>query len=427
MLYVRFIKENYEKLKDSLIKRNQSEKIEWLDIILERDKKWCLLKQKTDKLRHKRNELTEQIRQLKTEKKPYDSILNLAKEIPSKISSIEDEMSELKKQIDSYLERLPNVLHEKVPVGKDSNNNVPFRFFKEKNLSKFELKNHGELLEKSKLVDFEAARRNTGQGFNYLLGELAELDLALQRFGIDTLLKKGFKLILPPVMLNRETLSGTVTLQDFEDTIYKVQNEDLYLIGTGELPLVSMYKDTTFHKKDLPIKVCTITPCFRKEIGSRGVDTKGLFRVHQFYKVEQVVISDHENSYKILEEMQSITEDLFKKLEIPFRVVEICSGDIGGKQAKQYDIEGWFPRQKEYKELTSASNTEEYQSAALNIRYLDGEEKKFCHMLNNTMIATSRAMVAIIENFQNEDGTITVPKALRPYIGDRKKIGGYKK
>ena len=335
-------------------------------------------------------------------------------------------MSELKKQIDSYLERIPNILHEKVPTGKDAKDNVPFKFSGKKPEFKFELRSHGELLEKTGLADFEAARTTTGQGFNFLVGEMAELDLALQRFGVDFLLNKGFRLVLPPLALNRKALGGTVTLQDFEDTIYKIEKEDMYLIGTGEHPLVSMYINKTLDKKELPIKICTITPCFRKEIGSRGVDTKGLFRVHQFNKVEQVVISDQESSYNLLEEMESLTEEFFKKLGIPFRVVEICSGDIGGKQTKQYDIEGWFPRQNEYQELTSASNTGEYQSATLNIKYIDGEEKKFCHLLNNTMVATSRAMVAILENFQNEDGTITIPKPLRKYMNNRKKIGGLK-
>ena len=426
MLYLRYIKENYDKLKESFTKRNQSEKIDWLDLILERDKKWRLLKQKTDKLRHKRNELTEQVRKLKTDKKPYENILKQAKEVPQKIDTLENEMSELKKQIDSYLERIPNILHEKVPTGKDAKDNVPFKFSGKKPEFKFELRSHGELLEKTGLADFEAARTTTGQGFNFLVGEMAELDLALQRFGVDFLFNKGFRLVLPPLALNRKALGGTVTLQDFEDTIYKIEKEDMYLIGTGEHPLVSMYINKTLDKKELPIKICTITPCFRKEIGSRGVDTKGLFRVHQFNKVEQVVISDQESSYNLLEEMESLTEEFFKKLGIPFRVVEICSGDIGGKQTKQYDIEGWFPRQNEYQELTSASNTGEYQSATLNIKYIDGEEKKFCHLLNNTMVATSRAMVAILENFQNEDGTITIPKPLRKYMNNRKKIGGLK-
>jgi seryl-tRNA synthetase len=427
VLYVKFIKENYELLKNSLSKRGQEEKAEWLDIILERDKKWRALKQKADKLRQKRNELTNKIRELKSQKKQYDLILKQAQSVPGKITLMENEMSELSKQINSYLEKLPNILHEKVPLGKDEKDNIPFKFFKERPTTNSDLLSHSELLEKTNLANFDAGRINSGQGFNYLTGELAELDLALQRFGIDFLLKKGFKLVVPPLALNKKTLGGTVPLDEFNDVIYKIEGEDLYLIATAEQPLVSLNSNKTFNKEDLPIKICAITPCFRKEIGSRGVDTKGLFRMHQFNKVEQVVISDHENSYNLLEEMESLTEDFFKKLELPFRVIEICSGDLGPKQTKQYDIEAWFPRQQEYQEVTSASNTGEYQSATLNIKYVEGEEKKFCHLLNNTMVATSRAMVAIIENFQNKDGTIKIPKALRKYMNGKKKIGGFKK
>jgi seryl-tRNA synthetase len=426
VICVKFIKENYDFLKESIIKRGQGEKSEWLDIILERDKKWRLLKQKADKLRQKRNELTDQIRELKVKKKPYDLILKQAQSVPGKITLMENEMSELKTQISSYLEKLPNVLHEKVPTGKDEKDNIPFKFFKERTTTNFELLNHSELLEKSGLADFEAGRTNSGQGFNYLLGEMAELDLALQRFGIDFLLKKGFKLVIPPLALNKKTLGGAVPLDEFKDVIYKIEEEDLYLVATAEQPLVSLYSNKTFNKEDLPIKICAVTPCFRKEIGSRGVDTKGLFRMHQFNKVEQVIISDTESSYDLLEEMENITEEFFKKLGIPFRVIEICSGDLGPKQTKQYDMEAWFPRQQEYQEITSASSTGEYQSTTLNIKYLDKDEKKYCHMLNNTMVATSRAMVAILENFQNKDRTITIPKVLRKYMGGKKKIGGLK-
>ena len=426
MLYANFIKKNKEKLTDSLKKRGQEDKIEWLNIILEREDKWRLLKQKSEKLRHKRNELTEKIRVLKTQNKSFESILKQAKEVPKNIAIIEGEMKELKEQIDSYLQRIPNILYDNVPVGKDENDNIPFRFYKERKTKNFEILNHGKLLEKTDLADFEVGRKTSGQGFNYLKGEMAQLDLALQRYGIDFLIKKGFQVIVPPIMLNKKTIGGTVPLESFEEDIYKIENEDLYLIGTAENSLVPLFQNKVFDKEKLPIKVCAVTPCFRKEIGSRGVDTKGLFRMHQFNKVEQVMVSNHENSYELLEEMESISEEFFKKLGIPFRVIEICSGDIGPKQTKQYDMEAWFPRQQKYQEITSASNTEEYQSSSLNIKYQDGEEKKYCHMLNNTMVATSRAMVAILENFQNKDGSISIPKPLRKYMNGKRKIGGIK-
>ncbi len=427
MLDIKIIRDNPELVKSNLKKRFQEDKLPWIEEIISKDKKWRLLKQKADKLRNQRNTLTEEIKEFKKQGKDVAPRLKLAKEIPAKIENVENEMAEIKTQINSYLGRLPNILHESVPIGKTEADNLPIRFSGEPKHPAFELRNHVELLEKNNLADFEAGRNNAGQGFNYLIGELAELDLALQQYGVDFLLDKGFQLIGTPLMLNKETISGAINFTDFQEVIYKIDGENLYLIPTGEHPLVSLFKNKTFQKKDLPIKLCTITPCFRKEIGGHGVDSKGLFRMHQFYKVEQVVICTEEESYLYLEEMQKISENFFKTLKIPFRVINICSGDLGPKMAKQYDIEAWFPREQKYKEVTSAGNTTSYQATKLNIKYIDKEDqKKYVHLLNNTMVATSRAMVAILENFQNPDGTINVPKPLRKYMHKKKKIGGLK-
>ena len=425
MLNINYIRETPEKVKENLKKRYQEEKIPWIDEIIKLDKKWKILKQKSDSLRNKRNILTDEIRKLKSEKKDIKSKLDQAKKIPETIQKIELEMSELKSTILSYLERLPNILQSNVPLGEDPKKNVPFRFFGNIKEKDFDLKSHTELLEETDLADFEAGRINSGQGFNYLIGDLALLDLALQRFGVEFLVKKGFTVIVPPLMLNKKSLRGAVVLSDFQDVIYKLENEDLHLIGTSEHPLVTLYKNKTFSKKELPLKLCAVTPCFRKEIGGHGVDSKGLFRMHQFNKVEQVIICSSEDSNKLFEEMQSITEEFFKELKIPFRSIEICSGDLGQKFSKQYDIEAYFPRQKEYKEVTSCGNTTDYQSTSLNIKYKENEEKKHVYLLNNTMVATSRAMVAIIENFQNKKGEIEIPKPLRKYMFGKKKIGGY--
>ncbi len=426
MIDIKFLRDNPEIIKNNLKKRYQEEKAERIDTITSNDKRWRNLKQKADKLRNQRNTLTDEIRELKKQGKDIEPRLKLAKSIPGKIEIIESEMQELKQQTDSYLMGLPNILHEAVPEGKTEDQNKPFRFFLEDPKPKdFEIRAHTELLEQSGLANFEAGRVNAGQGFNYLIGDMAKLDLAIQRFGIDFLEKKGFQLIGTPLMLNKETIKGAINFQDFQEVIYKLEGEDLYLIPTGEHPLISLFKNKTFDKKDLPIKVCTLTPCFRKEIGGHGVDSKGIFRMHQFYKVEQVIISNQEDSYKHMEEMEKISEDFFKELKIPFRVIEICAGDLGPKMARQYDIEAWFPREKKYKEVTSAGNTTAYQATKLNIKYIDEENnKKYVHMLNNTMVATSRAMVAIIENFQNNDSTVTIPKPLRKYMNKKKKIGG---
>jgi len=420
MLDIKAIREKNSIVKKSLEKRGLSDKKDIVDNVLSLDKRWRTLKQRSDKLRNKRNTLTEQIRQLKKEGKKTDLIIKQAKEIPRKLEIIEKEMDALMQETNLNLVQIPNILHSSVPKGSEESDNIPFKFYGEKPKQDFELRAHGEFLEEISLANFEKGRTNAGQGFNYLLGDLAQLDIALQRYGVDFLIKKGFKLVLPPIMLNKKTLSDTLNLGEFEDVIYKVDNEDLYLIGTGEHPLVSLYRGKVFKKEELPIKLCTITPCFRKEIGSHGVDTRGLFRMHQFYKVEQVVITTKEDSYVHLEEMQKISEEFYKKLKIPYRVTEICSGDLGYKQSKQYDIEAWFPRQEAYREITSASNTTEYQSNPLNIMYKNGENKEYVHMLNNTM-------VAIIENFQKKDGKITIPRPLRKYMEYKRKIGGCSK
>ena len=308
------------------------------------------------------------------------------------------------------------MLHAKVPLGRDATKNKFVRKWGRPKKST-KLKNHVELAESLNVADFDQGREVSGKGFNYLKGKLAQLDFALQRYGVDFLLKKGFTLVNPPIMLRRDTLLGAVDLEAFENVIYKVENEDLYLIGTAEHSLVSYLKNKTIKKEELPIKICALTPCFRKEIGEHGVDMKGLFRMHQFNKVEQVVFTTQENSYKILEELQKITEEFFKGLKIPYRVIEICSGDLGGKLAKQYDIEAWMPRQGEYAEVTSAGNCTDYQARRLNIKYLENGEKKYCHILNNTMVATSRAMVAILENYQEKNGNVKIPKVLWKYTG----------
>jgi len=417
MLDIKFLLENHDLVVENLKKRFKTDKIWLIDELKENYNAWKNNKKKADELRHRRNVVSEEINKAKKHKKDVSGLIKEASEIPDNIKKLEEEEKLFQEEINKKLIQIPNILHKSVPVGKDASENKEIGKWGKIKKFNFELKNHVELLENLNAADFEAGREVAGQGFNYLLGELAQLDLALQRYGVDFLLQRKFKLIVPPLMLNRETLSGAIDLSAFEEVIYKVENENLYLIGTAEHSLVTMLKNKTLNKKDLPIRLCAVTPCFRKEIGGHGVDTKGLFRMHQFNKVEQVVFTDEKNSFNILEEMQVITEKFFQSLEIPYRVVEICSGDLGAKFAKQYDIEAWFPRQNKYQEVTSAGNCTDYQARKLGIKYLDGQEKKFVHILNNTMVATSRAMVAILENYQNKDGSISIPRLLQKYTG----------
>jgi len=424
MLDIHFIRNHPEVVKKDLEKRYAQDKIKHLNSLLRKDKEWRKIKQDLDNLRKKRNELSKQINELKKQKKPITKILKEVKTIPKKIKKLEEKSRILQKEIKNHLLELPNLMHEKVPKGRDEKDNPVIKKWGKIKKQPFKLLNHAELLEKLNLADFETARKNSGQGFNYLKGEIAMLDLAIQRYGMDFAMKQGFIPVVPPLVLRYEALLGALNgLEDFKDVVYKIENEDLYLVGTAEHSLVTMQRDKTMKEEDLPLKLCAVTPCFRKEIGGHGVDMKGLFRMHQFNKVEQVVFTSKENSYKMMEEMQKITEKFIQNLKIPYRVVEICSGDLGAKFARQWDIEAWFPRQKAYREITSAGNCTDYQSRALNIKYFDKDnERKPVHILNNTMVATSRAMVAILENYQQKDGTIKIPSVLVPYMNGLKKI-----
>ncbi len=419
MIDIKLIRENPELVKENIKKRFKDHLVPVVDRIKVFDEEWRGFKYEEDKLRSDRNKISEKINQAKKNKKPVNILLKQAKQIPVKIEKLEGKRKNLENEIKKLLMQIPNFLDKTSPIGKDEKDNVELRKWG-KTKKNPKLVNHAELTEKMGFADFEAGRNNSGQGFNYLLGEIAKLDYALQRYGLDFLSKKGFTFVVPPMLLNHEALLGALNgLQDFENVVYKIENENLYLIGTAEHSLVSLFKDKTIQKKELPIKLCALTPCFRKEIGGHGVDTKGLFRMHQFNKVEQVVFCEPNRSSEILEEMQKITEEFFKTLEIPFRVIAICSGDLGNKFSKQYDIEAWFPRQGEYREVTSAGNCTDFQARALNIKSDDKGKREYVHILNNTMVATSRAMVAILENFQQKDGSIKVPKVLWKYVGKK--------
>ena len=420
---IKFIRENPDIVKKDLKKRNDIEKLEWIDIILKKDEEYRNLLQKEQELRHKRNLVTDEINQLKKQGKDIREKIKEAKELPEKVNKLTEQVEKLKSEIDSYLMRIPNILHDSVPVGKDSSENVVVRKFGEIKKPSFELKAHGEIIEKLGLGDFENAAKVSGRGFYYLLGDLALLELALQRFAIDILLKKGFVLAQTPLMLRRKPYEGVTDLKDFETMMYKIQDEDLYLIATSEHPIGARLMNHTFDEKDLPLKFVGVSPCFRKEIGSHGVDEKGLFRVHQFNKVEQFVFCKPEESWKIHEELLKNSEDLFKKLKLPYRIVNICTGDIGTVAAKKYDLEAYMPREKEYKEAVSCSNCTSYQAERLNIKYAKGQEKEFVHTLNSTAIATSRALRAILENYQQKDGTVKVPVVLVPYMSGKKVLG----
>lgn len=420
---IKFIKENPEIVKKDLKKRNDLEKLKWIDPILKKHEQYLDLLKKEQELRHKRNVISDEINQLKKQGKDIKEKIKEAKELPEKVNRLTAEVEKLKSEVDSHLVRIPNVLHDSVPVGKDETENKTLRKFGEIKKLLFELKAHGEIIEKLNLGDFDNAAKVSGRGFYYLFGDLALMELALQKFAVDQLIKKGFILTEVPLMLRRKPYEGVTDLNDFETMMYKIDNEDLYLIATSEHAIAARFQNNVFNEDELPKKFVGVSPCFRKEIGSHGVDEKGIFRVHQFNKVEQFVFCKPEDSWKLHEELIKNSEDLFKKLKLPYRVVNICTGDIGTVAAKKYDLEVYMPREKAYKEVVSCSNCTSYQAERLNIKYVKSQEKDFVHTLNCTAIATSRALRAILESYQQKDGTVKVPAVLVPYMDGKKVIG----
>ncbi len=425
MLDIKLIRENPEIVREDLKRRKDNEKLPWLDELIKKDAEYRRLKKSAEELRHKRNTITREISQLKKQGNDASKEVKEAKEIPEKIKRTEEKVSELRKRIKEILMRLPNILHESVPFGKDENDNKVVKVWGKKPSFDFEPKNHVEILKGLGLIDEERAAKVAGAGFVYLKEELVLLDLALQRFAIDFLRKKGYELIEPPFMINRKAYEGMIDPADFEMVTYKIEKEELYLIATAEHPLGASFMNEIFNKDELPKKFVGISPGFRKEIGAHGKYTKGLFRMHQFNKAEQFIFCLPEQSWKLHEELQKNSEELYQALGLHYQVVNICTGDIGTIAAKKYDIEVWMADNK-FREIGSNSNCTDYQARRLNIKYREKEGQApigYVHTLNNTALATSRTMIGIIEQYQQKDGSFVVPKVLVPYMNGLKVIG----
>ena len=417
MLDVKLIRENPEIIKESLKKRKDKEKISWLKNIKNLDAEHTKLKKQSESLRHKRNNSSKEINELRKQGKNIKKKVEETKKIPGEIKRLEEKLNGIKLELNTYLYRLPNILHHSVPYGKDDSDNKETKKHGKITPANFKLKNHGDLIEELNLGNFEKASEVSGAGFHYMFGKLAQLNFSLMQFSMDFLEKKGFTPVIPPLMLRRKPYEGVTDLADFENVMYKLEEEDAYLIATSEHPIAALYMNETIPEEKLPIKLVGISPCFRREIGSKGVDTKGMFRTHQFWKVEQFIFCKPEDSWKHHEELQKNSEELYELLEIPYRVVNVCTGDIGIVAAKKYDTEAWFPRQAAYREVGSNSNCTDFQARRLNIKFVDKQgNRQLVHTLNNTAIATSRTIVALLENHQTEKG-IKIPKKLQKYTG----------
>ncbi len=423
VLDIRLVREDPERVRKDLRKRGAAERERLLDDVVRWDHEWRSATSEADGLKKRRNEITRAIAEAKKAKKDTAALQKEAAELPKKIDALDAKAADLEAKVRNGLMRLPNLLHESVPVGKDDSENVEVAKWGTPRTFDFELKPHGELLEALQIADFERARKIAGAGFVYMMGDLVRLDQALLQFALDYLVKQGFTAVFPPYMMHRDAYEGVTDLGDFETVMYKVDGEDLFLIATSEHPIGAMFKDEIIDEARLPITLAGISACFRREIGAHGVDTKGLFRMHQFNKIEQFVFCRPEESWSWHEKIRANGEAIYRALEIPYHVVNVCTGDIGTVAAKKYDIEAWYPRQGKYREVISCSNCTDYQSRRLNIRAGKvGGDKFIPHTLNSTAMATSRGLVAILENYQNADGSVTVPKVLRPFMGGQETI-----
>jgi seryl-tRNA synthetase len=420
MLDIKLIREDPDTVRENLARRHEPEKIQLLNHVIDVDKKWRELTQQVNQIRRRRNEVSSQIGKIMKNGGDTTALKKEASEIPNRLRVLESELGQCQEALHSSLMQLPNLLHDSVPYGRDDTENLVVRVWGLPPNHDFTPKSHAEIVTQLDIGDFERGAKVSGSGFYFLRNELALLDHAIQRYAIDFLISRGYSLIEPPFMIKREAYEGVTDLAEFEDVIYKLENEDLYLIATSEHALGSMLMDETLLSEALPIKLCGISPCFRKEVGTHGRYTKGLFRVHQFHKVEQFVFSLPDQSWMLHEELQQNSEALYQGLGLHYRVVNVCTGDIGSIAAKKYDIEAWMA-DGEFREVGSNSNCTDYQARRLNIKYRLKEgmaPEGFVHTLNNTALATSRTMIALIEQYQQEDGTIKIPKALHEYMNE---------
>ena len=419
MLDPKIIRDEPEKIKKML--KDRAVDFDF-DKMLELGKKRRSLMQETDELRQKRNKMSITIGQAKKSNEDASSLLTDM----GKISKDLDKLEQLQKTVESDYTNLafsiPNMIHKSVPIGSDESANVEVRKWGETPKFDFDVKGHEEIAEKLDILDIQRASKIAGARFYYLKGDLVKLANAITSFAFEFLSEKGYKLIQPPYMINRKSMEGAIIAEDFEDVIYKIQDDDLYLIGTSEHAIASMYSDEILEGKSLPDRFGSISPCFRKEAGAHGKDQKGIFRVHQFEKFEQFVFSKPEDSDMEQDKMIGNSEEFYQKLEIPHRVVLLSSGDMGKVAAKTFDIEAWMPGQNAYREICSVSNCNDFQARRLKIRFRDktNEETQYVHTLNGTLVAIERTMVAIIENFQTNDGHIKIPKVLQKYFGKDK-------
>ena len=424
MIDIKLIRENPDLVKENIKKKFQDHKLCLVDQVLELDAKNRQVKSHGDELRMNRNSLSSEIGNLMRQgkKDEAESIKAKVNQINNELIENEKEEERLSEEIKQIMMKIPNIIHESVPVGKDDSENVEIQKYGEPVVPEYEIPYHTEIMEKLSGIDLDSARRVAGNGFYYLTGNIARLHSAVISYARDFMINKGFTYCIPPFMIRSDVVTGVMSFEEMDAMMYKIEGEDLYLIGTSEHSMIGKFKDQLLPKKDLPYTMTSYSPCFRKEKGAHGIEERGVYRIHQFEKQEMIVVCEPEDSYTWYDKMWSYTVELFRTLDIPVRTLECCSGDLADLKSKSVDVEAWSPRQKKYFEVGSCSNLTDAQSRRLGIRIKGEKGNYFAHTLNNTVIAPPRMLIAFLENNYNEDGSIRIPEALRPYMGGMEKI-----
>jgi seryl-tRNA synthetase len=424
MIDIKFLREKPDVVKENIKKKFQDHKLVLVDEVIELDAKNRDVKLKGDELRSLRNSLSSQIGVLMKEGKKEE-----AEEIKQKVKNINDELVENEKLEEQYsneikdrMMKIPNIIHESVPIGEDDSKNVEIQRYGEPVVPDYEIPFHGEILEKLGGIDLDSARRVAGNGFYYLMGDVARLHSAVLTYARDFMINKGFTYCIPPYMIRADVVTGVMSFEEMDAMMYKIEGEDLYLIGTSEHSMIGKFKGQLLNKENMPYTMTSYSPCFRKEKGAHGIEERGIYRIHQFEKQEMIVVCEPEDSWTWYDKMWSYTVELFRSMGVPVRTLECCSGDLADLKAKSCDVEAWSPRQQKYFEVGSCSNLTDAQARRLGIRIKGEKGNYYAHTLNNTVVAPPRMLIAILENNYQPDGSVIIPEVLRPYMGGTEKI-----
>ena len=424
MIDIRFLRENPDIVKQNIKNKFQDEKLPLVDEVIELDEKSRDVKGKADALRAERNKISKQIGALMAQgkKEEAENTKKLVTERSEELAALEAQEKDLQERITKIMMVIPNIIDPSVPIGKDDSENVEIEKFGEPVVPDFEIPYHTEIMERFNGIDLDAAGKVAGNGFYYLMGDIARLHSAVISYARDFMIDRGFTYCVPPFMIRSNVVTGVMSFAEMDAMMYKIEGEDLYLIGTSEHSMIGKFIDTIVKEEELPKTLTSYSPCFRKEKGAHGIEERGVYRIHQFEKQEMIVVCKPEDSKMWFDKLWQNTVDLFRSLDIPVRTLECCSGDLADLKVKSIDVEAWSPRQKKYFEVGSCSNLGDAQARRLKIRVDGPDGKYFAHTLNNTVVAPPRMLIAFLENNLNADGTVNIPKVLQPYMGGKTKI-----